>query len=181
MHEKTFGLADDVAAGQRGVELRFGRRADHRYRCVLGQYATDEPGPGHNDVLPARPTGASQLRCHLFVQQTLCTAASCVSQMCAARTTSHLHYINPCAALHHFCIPATESAGRNAHWRHRGSSGNEPEGQAGQMRRLSTNVAYQCRDMGGHRRTTPHFLYTSPRNTTSKAKAAISRITPARR
>ncbi|GAB3034131.1 hypothetical protein MBOU_34690 [Mycobacterium bourgelatii] len=27
-------------------------------------------GSGHNDILPARPNGASQLKCHLFVQQT---------------------------------------------------------------------------------------------------------------
>ncbi|BCP08047.1 hypothetical protein MINTM020_01450 [Mycobacterium paraintracellulare] len=27
-------------------------------------------GPGHTDILPARPSRASQLRCHLFVQQT---------------------------------------------------------------------------------------------------------------
>ncbi|QRZ07783.1 hypothetical protein JN086_05325, partial [Mycolicibacterium austroafricanum] len=28
-------------------------------------------GPCHGDILPARPCWASQLRCHLFVQQTL--------------------------------------------------------------------------------------------------------------
>ncbi len=28
-------------------------------------------GPGHSDILPARPHGASQLRCHPFVQRTL--------------------------------------------------------------------------------------------------------------
>ncbi|MEF9469872.1 hypothetical protein M5F49_21480, partial [Mycobacteroides abscessus] len=27
-------------------------------------------GPCHGDILPARPCWASQLRCHLFVQQT---------------------------------------------------------------------------------------------------------------
>ncbi|WP_207549300.1 hypothetical protein, partial [Mycobacteroides abscessus] len=27
--------------------------------------------PGHKDILPAHPSRASQLRCHLFVQQTL--------------------------------------------------------------------------------------------------------------
>ncbi|WP_207550883.1 hypothetical protein, partial [Mycobacteroides abscessus] len=26
--------------------------------------------PGHKDILPAHPSRASQLRCHLFVQQT---------------------------------------------------------------------------------------------------------------
>jgi hypothetical protein len=26
--------------------------------------------PGHNDILPAHPPWASQLRCHLFTQQT---------------------------------------------------------------------------------------------------------------
>ena len=30
--------------------------------------------PGHKDILPAHPSRASQLRCHLFVQQTQSTA-----------------------------------------------------------------------------------------------------------
>ncbi|QIV85338.1 hypothetical protein EXE63_15195 [Mycolicibacterium frederiksbergense] len=32
--------------------------------------------PGHTDILPAHPSRASQLRCHLFVQQTLLTGIS---------------------------------------------------------------------------------------------------------
>ncbi|WP_207554259.1 hypothetical protein, partial [Mycobacteroides abscessus] len=32
-------------------------------------------GPCHGDILPARPCWASQLRCHLFVQQTQVCAA----------------------------------------------------------------------------------------------------------
>ncbi|WP_131805671.1 DUF4192 family protein, partial [Mycobacteroides abscessus] len=35
--------------------------------------------PGHKDILPAHPSRASQLRCHLFVQQTqaLSVVAAC--------------------------------------------------------------------------------------------------------
>ncbi|WP_207557592.1 hypothetical protein, partial [Mycobacteroides abscessus] len=33
-------------------------------------------GPCHGDILPARPCWASQLRCHLFVQQTLGTVVA---------------------------------------------------------------------------------------------------------
>jgi hypothetical protein len=41
--------------------------------CDPNNVVTELTGirPGHNDILPAHPTGASQLRCHLFVQQTL--------------------------------------------------------------------------------------------------------------
>jgi hypothetical protein len=46
------GHADDIVAKVKGVR------------------------PGHKDILPACPPWASQLRCHLFVQQTLRASAS---------------------------------------------------------------------------------------------------------
>src|SRR3954451_16932950 len=39
-------------------------------------------GPGHTDILPAHPSRASQLRCHLIVQQTLARVPLAVLRIC---------------------------------------------------------------------------------------------------
>ena len=41
MHEEAFGLADDVAAGQRGVKMVFSGRAGQCHCGVLGQNRAD--------------------------------------------------------------------------------------------------------------------------------------------
>src|SRR3954447_23719164 len=47
-------------------------------------------GPGHTDILPAHPSRASQLRCHLIVQQTLGKSRFLKSPVaCRRRAASH--------------------------------------------------------------------------------------------
>lgn len=66
-------------------------------------------GPGHKDIHPAHPPGASQLRCHLFVQQTQFRWTPGVKDHIAATAGVFMQVLAQRGFVLHYVIDNTQS------------------------------------------------------------------------